>query len=240
MGVDIGTRSASCSEQGPAAQPTDALLAAIAGLLTGTRGGRVRMAGWLGLLARVERAPLAAQLVLPGVGLAASALLLRWLAGGSTPSTSEEYIKSFHERERRLPSAAGAAAGWPPHGDARFGAPWASRGRRSTSARRSASGLQRRLSRARSRDDDAKVLLVAGAAAGVAAIFKAPATGAGVRVGGALPGRPGPPHAAAGPVSAPPPATSCSSPSTAPHRCSRSPGPHRSVSPTSPAPRCSG
>ena len=57
------------------------------------------------------------------------------------------------------------------------GARWVSKARRSTSARRSARPLQRRFRRLLV-GADPNLLLVAGAAAGIAAIFKAPATGA--------------------------------------------------------------
>ena len=151
------------------------LLAAITGLLTGSA---VAVFEWLvgsGLLEHLERAPLAVQLTMPVIGLAIAALALRSLAAGATPSTSEEYIKSFHERDRLdlrpvigrvVASAAtlgsGCALG--------FEGPSLYMGAAIGSA------LQHRLSRFFSRED-AKVLLVAGAAAGVAAIFKAPATG---------------------------------------------------------------
>lgn len=152
------------------------LLAAVTGLLTGLSVAAFEWLAGSTLLARVERAPLAVQLVLPAAGLVAAALALRWLAAGATPSTAEEYVKSFHERERRLDLkpvfgrvvacvatlGSGLAMGF--EGPAIY------------MGAAIGSGLQRRLSRYFSRDD-AKVLLVAGAAAGVAAIFKAPATG---------------------------------------------------------------
>ena len=106
----------------------------------------------------------------------ASALLLRWLAAGATPSTSEEYIQSFHERERRLdlrPVVGRLAASVATLGS---GVAMGFEGPAIYLGAAVGSGLQHRLSRFFSRDD-AKVLLVAGAAAGVAAIFKAPATG---------------------------------------------------------------
>src|SRR5205809_6343584 len=40
--------------------------------------------------------------VAPMLGLILAALALRFLAGGATPSTSDEYIRNFHDREHRL------------------------------------------------------------------------------------------------------------------------------------------
>ena len=79
-----------------------ALLAAVTGLLTGLGVAAFEWLAGSTMLARVERAPLVVQLVLPGIGLAVTALALRWLAAGATPATPEEYIRSFHDRERRL------------------------------------------------------------------------------------------------------------------------------------------
>ncbi len=153
-----------------------ALLAALTGMLTGLGVAAFEWMAGSTLLGRVERAPLAVQLVLPGVGLAVTALALRWFAAGATPATSEEYIRSFHDRERRLDLrpvlgrliASAATLG--------SGAAMGFEGPAIYLGAAVGSGLQRRLSRFFPRDDT-KVLLVAGAAAGVAAIFKAPATG---------------------------------------------------------------
>jgi CIC family chloride channel protein len=113
----------------------------------------------------------------PLVGLALAALLLHHLAGGASPATADEYIKNFHEPERRLDER--AAPGRLLAGIATLGLGGAL-GFEGPSIYLGAavgSGLQRRLSRFFSRQDP-KLLLTAGAAAGVAAIFKAPATGA--------------------------------------------------------------
>jgi chloride channel protein, CIC family len=120
--------------------------------------------------------PLWVQAITPAVGLTLAALCLRWIGRGATSSTADDYIKAFHDPEHRLDarqapgkllaSAAtlggGAALGF--EGPSiYFGAvlgEW----------------LQHRFSRLFSRSDT-KTLMVCGAAAGVAAIFKAPATG---------------------------------------------------------------
>ncbi len=116
-------------------------------------------------------------LVLPTVGLAASALILKTVGAGASPATSDEYLRSFHDPEYPLRWRAlvgrvmaavatlgtGGAMGL--EGPSMYGG--------------SALGtmIQRRLP-ASFRGADYRTLLVAGAAAGVAAIFKAPATGA--------------------------------------------------------------
>jgi CIC family chloride channel protein len=112
----------------------------------------------------------------PLVGLLIAAASLRWLADGASPATTDDYIRSFHdEPTRRLPErpvlgrlvAAVATLG--------FGGAMGYEGPAMYAGAAVGSGLQRRF--ARFSIDDAKVLLVAGAAAGVAAIFKAPVTG---------------------------------------------------------------
>ena len=115
--------------------------------------------------------------VAPLIGLALGVAALRWLARGATPATSDEYIRNFHDRHRRLderPVLGRIVASVATLG---FGGAMGYEGPSIYIGAAIGSGLQRRLSRFFSRDD-AKLLLVAGAAAGVSAIFKAPATGA--------------------------------------------------------------
>jgi CIC family chloride channel protein len=116
--------------------------------------------------------PLAA--AAPTLGLALAVLVIR--RTGGDPATTDAYVRAYHEPGgrlslRRLPTTAlaclatlgsGAAMGYEGpaiHIGATIG-----------------SSAERRFTR-RFRQDDAKVLMVAGAAAGVAAIFKAPLTG---------------------------------------------------------------
>src|SRR5947209_16713469 len=111
------------------------------------------------------------------IRLILAALALRFLANGATPATSDEYIRNFHDRERRLderPVLGRVVASVATLG---LGGAMGYEGPSIYMGAAAGSALQRRLARFFSRDD-AKVLLVAGAAAGVAAIFKAPATGA--------------------------------------------------------------
>ena len=116
-------------------------------------------------------------LIVPGLGLVASALILSTIGSGASPATSDEYLRAFHDSEYplrwrafvgRIAAAvttlgSGGAMGL--EGPSMYGG--------------SAIGamIQRRLP-AYFRGADYRTLLVAGSAAGVAAIFKAPATGA--------------------------------------------------------------
>ena len=120
--------------------------------------------------------PLAVLVTAPVVGVLAATGLLRWVGRGASGSTSDEYIRAFHERHPRLPILqlpgkllAGAATigmggavgmeGPSIYAGSTIGL-WVHE--------RTGSLLRR---------DNARLLLTAGAAAGVAAVFKAPATG---------------------------------------------------------------
>jgi chloride channel protein, CIC family len=127
------------------------------------------------VLARVLTAPVWVQAVAPGVGLALSVVILRWVGRGADPSTADEYVRSFHERRRlRLAPVPGRLlAGVATVGS---GSALGLEGPSIYAGAAVGSGIQARASRL-FRRDEAKVLMVCGAAAGVAAIFKAPATG---------------------------------------------------------------
>lgn len=117
------------------------------------------------------------QVVLPGVGLVAAALILRWLGAGASPSTSDEYLRAFHDRAYPLtarPLLARLAASIATLGT---GGALGLEGPALYAGSVVGASAQRRWLR-RFATSDPRVLMVAGAAAGVAAIFKAPATGA--------------------------------------------------------------
>ncbi len=152
-------------------------LAAVTGAVTGLL---VALFDWVtaqNLLDRLYTWPVVVQAVAPLVGLTLAALALRWLAGGASPSTSDEYVRNFHQPDRRLDlrpvlgrvlaSVATLGLG----GAMGFEGPSMYMGAAVGTAAQS---------RFRRMFDsvDTKVLMVAGAAAGVAAIFKTPATGA--------------------------------------------------------------
>ncbi len=153
------------------------LLAAITGAVTGLF---VRFLEYLVIevvFERVVHGPLWVGAIAPGIGLVLSAVLLRTVGNGATPATSDEYLRAFHDPEYPLRLRAfvgrmaasittiGSGGAMGLEGPSMYGG--------------SALGamIQRRVPQA-FRGIDHRTLLVAGAAAGVAAIFKAPATGA--------------------------------------------------------------
>ncbi len=115
--------------------------------------------------------------VLPGIGLLVAFAARRFVGGGVSPSTADEYLHAFHEPDHRL--------GWRPFAGRMIaavatlgsGAPMGLEGPSLYAGATIGSNVQRRF-RDRFASADRRALMVAGAAAGVAAIFKAPATGA--------------------------------------------------------------
>ena len=128
------------------------------------------------LLKRLLDGPLWWQAAAPAVGLFAAVVILRYLGRGATPSTSDEYVRAFHERHPRLPLSqlpakllAGVATiglG----GSVGLEGPSVYAG---ATVGHSTQGLFSRWLRR----EETKMLLTAGAAAGIAAVFKTPATG---------------------------------------------------------------
>ena len=152
------------------------LLAVSTGVLTGLGvAGFERVIG-AGLFDSLLRAPLWIQALGPAVGLTVAALVMRYVARGASPGLADEYIKDFHDPNRHIDRrlapgslvagaatlAGGAALGF--EGVAIYIGAVVGSWMQDRYRRFFASG-------------DTKVLLVCGAAAGVAAIFKAPATG---------------------------------------------------------------
>ncbi|MFL6203778.1 MAG: chloride channel protein [Acidimicrobiales bacterium] len=152
------------------------LLAAVTGAVTGVFvAGFERLTADV-LLAAVLDAPLAVQVIAPAVGLVVAFWCLRLAGRTTTPSTADEYIRSFHDRSHRLdlrPVPARILAAIATLG---AGGPLGYEGPSLYGGAAIGSWIQRRRPKAFAAED-AKVLLVAGAAAGVAAIFKAPVTG---------------------------------------------------------------
>ena len=128
------------------------------------------------LLERLLEGPLWWQATAPAVGLFAAVVILRYVGRGTTPSTSDEYVRAFHERHPRLPLSqlpakllAGVATiglG----GSVGLEGPSVYAG---ATVGHSTQGLFTRWLRR----EETKMLLTAGAAAGIAAVFKTPATG---------------------------------------------------------------
>ena len=154
------------------------LFAAVTGVLVGLAVLAIERLTVEGLFETLADQPLWLRALAPAVGLIVAALCLRWVAGGTSGSTADEYIRSFHDQgdERLDPRpvfgrilASIATIG--------YGGALGLEGPSIYAGSAIGSTLQRRFTRFFSRED-AKLLLVAGAAAGVAAVFKAPATGA--------------------------------------------------------------
>ena len=152
------------------------LLAAVVGVLT---GGGVALLDTviMGIEERVVDLPLWIVAGAPAVGLALTAVILRWVGGGLSPSTADEYLKAFHDPGYPLPGRALVARTMGAVATLGLGGPMGLEGSSIYLGTTIGSWVRRltgRLPSAR----DRRVLLVAGAAAGVASIFKAPATGA--------------------------------------------------------------
>src|SRR4051812_33561308 len=152
-------------------------LAALTGVVTGAAVAVFDRIVHEGLFDPLLGAPAWVQTVMPAVGLAGAALALATLGRGATPSTSDEYIRNFHDRGHPLdlrPLWGRIVAGALTLGT---GGALGYEGPSLYLGSAVGTAVQQRWGRWLSRDDT-KVLMVAGAAAGVAAIFKAPATGA--------------------------------------------------------------
>lgn len=152
------------------------LLSAATGIAT---GAAVALLVWLAEELAFERllhASTGVQVAAPLLGLLLTAAVLRWLGGGGASSTADEYIKNFHDAGRRMPLRPVPARLLAAMATLGSGGALGYEGPAIYTGAAIGSGIQGRLSRFFSRED-AKVLLVAGAAAGVAAVFKAPATG---------------------------------------------------------------
>lgn len=152
------------------------LLTALTGVVTG-----LAVAGFEGLTARLLlewlfRAPLAAQAVIPAIGLCLAWFALRVLGRGATPATADEYIANFHDR-RPLPERPAPAKLLASVATLGGGGAMGFEGPSIYLGSVIGSFFEQRFRRFFARED-AKLLMVAGAAAGVSAIFKAPATGA--------------------------------------------------------------
>jgi CIC family chloride channel protein len=152
------------------------LLAAVTGILTGlvVRGFEYVVEE---LFHRVLEAPLWVTAIAPAVGLVIAAMILKFAGGGASASTSDEYLRAFHDPAYRLrPRLVGAriAAAVATLGT---GGALGLEGPSLYGGSALGAMIQRRLP-SPFRGSDHRTLLVAGAAAGVAAIFKAPATGA--------------------------------------------------------------
>ncbi|MBI2708391.1 MAG: chloride channel protein [Actinobacteria bacterium] len=127
------------------------------------------------LVPRLFDLPIAVAAALPLLGLGGTWLALTYAGGGATPSTSDEYVVAYHERRALSvrPLAGRLLAGVATLG---LGGAMGLEGPSVYAGATIGGQVQRRLRRLLA-PEDARALLVAGAAAGVSAVFKAPATG---------------------------------------------------------------
>lgn len=126
------------------------------------------------MLGNILELPLPALMALPAVGLAVSTFVL--LRARCTASTTDEYIRSFHDQTGRFDLRAVPARLAASVATLGTGAPLGYEGPAIYVGAAIGSAVQRRLNRYFT-IEETKLLLVAGAAAGVSAIFKAPVTG---------------------------------------------------------------
>ena len=153
------------------------LTSAITGVATGlvVAGFDKLTAG--GLFETLTSLPIWVQVVAPTAGLALAFVALRWIGDRASTATADEYLRAFHDpsHELGLRPAAGrmlaAVATLGLGGALGYEGPSVYAG--ATIGQRLERWLPRLMASPRR-----NTLLVAGAAAGVAAIFKAPATGA--------------------------------------------------------------
>ena len=153
------------------------LLSALTGAVTG-----LAVAGFEWLTARtlldwVFGLPRAAQVVAPGIGLVLAWALLRWCGHRASPSTSDEYLRAYHDPDHPFETRPFAGRVLASIATLGLGGAMGFEGPSIFMGAGIGSWLERRFGRYLTKDD-ARLLLVAGAAAGVSAIFKAPATGA--------------------------------------------------------------
>lgn len=161
----------------PEARPSRLLLASVVlGVLVGLVVGAFEWVTVVLIFDNVRELPGWLQALMPVAGLALAALSLRAIGRTTSPATSDEYIRAFHSRTPSLPLRllpARLVAGATTIG---FGGALGLEGPSIYAGSTLGLWLHERFGRWLSRDQ-ARLLLTAGAAAGVAAIFQAPATG---------------------------------------------------------------
>ena len=113
----------------------------------------------------------------PGVGLVLAALTLRYLAFRLSPGLADGWLKAFHDPDHDLEPRTGPGGVLASMLTIGFGGAMGLEGLSIFAGGTIGTFVQQRM-RWLFRPVDRKVLMTAGAAAGVAAIFKAPATGA--------------------------------------------------------------
>lgn len=153
------------------------LLAAATGLVTGFGVAAFERLVVEVVLDRVLDAPLPVLVVAPTAGLVVAAVALRVLGGGCSSATADEYLLAYHDARHPLGVRVLVARMVASLATLGTGGAMGLEGPSLYLGASIGDVLDRRLPRWL-RGASRQTLLVAGAAAGVAAIFKAPATGA--------------------------------------------------------------
>jgi chloride channel protein, CIC family len=153
------------------------LLSALTGVLGGLAVTGFEWVTSRTLLAWVLGLPRGWQVLAPGLGLALAWAALHWLGRDASPSTSDEYLAAYHDPEhpfalRLMPARVMASVA-----TLGFGGAMGFEGPSIYLGAGIGAWIEGRFGRYLTKDE-LRLLLVAGAAAGVSAIFKAPATGA--------------------------------------------------------------
>ncbi len=153
------------------------LLAAVTGVVTGLLVAAFEQIVIDALLEPLLELPWWLAACGPLFGLTLAAMILRWAGGRATPATADEYLHAFHDPEHRLSGRGVPARVAASIATLGLGGAMGMEGPSLYMGAAFGAALQRRFARIFG-GADSRLLLVAGAAAGVAAIFKAPATGA--------------------------------------------------------------
>ena len=152
------------------------LFAAITGALTGLGVALFETIVVEVLLDELVDLPVWALALMPTIGLSMAAISLHVL-GQATPGTADAYLQAFHDPAQPLTARTLPARMLAAIGTLGFGGAMGLEGPSLYLGASIGSSIQSRFQRF-FRSVDHRVLMVAGAAAGVGAIFKAPATGA--------------------------------------------------------------
>jgi CIC family chloride channel protein len=153
------------------------LAAAVVGAVTGLGVAGIERIVVDGGLRAVRAGPLWVMAAAPCAGLLLAAVMLRTVGRGASPATADEYLRAFHDPRDELTWRELVARITASIATLGLGGAMGLEGPSLYLGATFGAQTQRRLPRV-FRNADRRVLMTAGAAAGVAAIFKAPATGA--------------------------------------------------------------
>jgi len=151
--------------------------AAVVGVVTGLLVALADLATIDGLLDHVRTLPLGVLAFAPLVGLALAAPLLVYVGRRASPALTDNWLKAFHDRDHDMDVRQAPGSVLSSIVTIGFGGAMGMEGLSMYLGGAVGTSIQNRLRRLFP-PIDAKMLMTAGAAAGVAAIFKAPATGA--------------------------------------------------------------